>query len=78
MKATASITTESTERVKLLTTPEAAVRLGVSKRTIQDLVSEGKIGSIKFNRNVRFAVSDLDKFIDSHRRLPIGWKIASK
>lgn len=65
---------EAAELVKLLTTPEAAQRLGVSKRTIQELAAERKIAFIKFGRNVRFAVADLDKFIESHRSLPVGWK----
>jgi len=65
---------ETPEPVKLLTTPEAAQRLGVSKRTIQELAAERKIGVIKFGRNVRFAVADLEKFIESHRSLPVGWK----
>lgn len=62
------------KETSLLTTPEAAQRLGVSKRTIQELAADRKIGFIKFGRNVRFAVADLDKFIESHRSLPIGWK----
>ena len=65
---------EISELVKLLTTTEAAGRLGVSKRTLQDLAAERKIAFVKFGRNVRFAVADLDKFIESHRVLPIGWK----
>ena len=65
---------ETAELVKLLTTTEAASRLGISKRTIQDLAAERKIAFVKFGRNVRFAVADLDKFIESHRVLPVGWK----
>lgn len=67
-------TNETAEPVKLLTTPEAAQRLGVSKRTIQELASDRKIAFIKFGRNVRFAIADLDKFVESHRNLPAGWK----
>lgn len=62
------------ELVKLLTTSEAAFRLGVSKRTIQELAADRKLASIKFGRNIRFAVADLDAFIESHRNLPVGWK----
>jgi excisionase family DNA binding protein len=69
---------ETAELVKLLTTPEAAQRLGVSKRTLQELAAERKIAFIKFGRNVRFAIEDLDKFIASHRSLPVGWKGGGK
>ena len=62
----------------LLTTPEAAQRLGVSKRTIQELAAERKIGFIKFGRNIRFSRADLDAFIEANRVKPIGWKSATK
>ena len=65
---------ETAELAKLLTTPQAAQRLGVSKRTIQELASDRKLAFIKFGRNVRFSVADLDKFVESHRSLPVGWK----
>jgi excisionase family DNA binding protein len=69
---------QTTELVKLLSTQEAAQRLGVSKRTIQELASERKLAFIKFGRNVRFAVADLEAFIDANRRKVIGWKGATK
>ena len=69
---------ETAELDKLLTTSEAARRLGVSKRTIQELAADRKLAFIKFGRNVRFAPADLDKFIESHRCLPVGWKGGSK
>lgn len=62
----------------LLTTTEGAAALGVSKRTFQELVAERKIGFIKFGRNIRFARADLEKFIESHRSLPAGWKQGGK
>jgi excisionase family DNA binding protein len=65
---------EIAEGTKLLTTPEAASRLGVSKRTLQELAAERKIAQIKFGRNVRFDPADLEAFINSHRSLPTGWK----
>jgi len=58
----------------LLNTTEAAAVLNVSKRTFQELAAERKFASIKFGRNVRFARADLERFIESHRSLPIGWK----
>ncbi len=65
---------QTTELVKLLSTQEAAQRLGVSKRTLQELASERKIAFIKFGRNVRFAVADLEAFIDANRRRAVSWK----
>ncbi|MES2920184.1 MAG: helix-turn-helix domain-containing protein [Verrucomicrobiota bacterium] len=69
---------ETAELVKLLTTDEAAARLGVSRRTVQDLAAERKLAFVKFGRNVRFDRGDLDKFIESHRSLPVGWKGGAK
>ena len=69
---------QTAELVKLLNTQEAAQRLGVSKRTIQELASERKLAFIKFGRNVRFAVADLEAFIDANRSKAIGWKGATR
>lgn len=63
-----------TERTNLLNTSEAAQRLGVSKRTIQELISERKLAFIKFGRNTRFDPADLAIFADSHRVKSVGWK----
>jgi excisionase family DNA binding protein len=75
----AHITPQRTEELtRLLNTPEAARFLSVSKRTIQELASERKIAQIKFGRNVRFAVADLEAFIDANRSKAIGWKGATR
>jgi excisionase family DNA binding protein len=58
----------------LLTTTESAAALSVSKRTFQELVAQRKIGFIKWGRNIRFSRADLEKFIESNRILPVGWK----
>jgi excisionase family DNA binding protein len=58
----------------LLTTSQAAAVLGVSKRTFQELIAQRKVAFIKWDRNIRFARADLEKFIESHRSLPVGWK----
>jgi excisionase family DNA binding protein len=62
----------------LLNTPEAARFLSVSKRTLQELASERKVAQIKFGRNVRYSIADLEAFIDANRSKAIGWKGASK
>ena len=65
---------EAPSTVSLLTTSAAAATLGISKRSLQELVSDRKIGFIKFGRNIRFSQSDLERFIETHRTLPTGWK----
>jgi excisionase family DNA binding protein len=62
----------------LLNTTEGAAVLNVSKRTFQELAAAKKFASIKFGRNVRFARADLERFIESHRSLPVGWKVGGK
>ena len=64
--------------VDLINTVDAAAKLGISKRSLQELVANRKIGSIKFGRNIRFAIEDIEKFIESHRVLPVGWKHSGK
>lgn len=58
---------EETGFAGLLDTIQAAVRLGVSKRTVQELVAGRKLASIKFGRNVRFHPADIEAFVASHR-----------
>jgi excisionase family DNA binding protein len=59
---------------KLLNTPQTAAVLSISKRSLQELVAERKIGFIKFGRNIRFSRADIERFIESHRCQPVGWK----
>jgi excisionase family DNA binding protein len=61
---------------QLLKTIEAAEFLKISKRSLQELVAERKIGFCKFGRNIRFSSEDLERFIESHRCRPVGWKAA--
>jgi len=60
--------------MKLLTTNEAAAALHVSKRTLQELAASRAIAQIKFGRNVRFDLADLERFAEAHKARPIGWK----
>jgi excisionase family DNA binding protein len=69
---------QTVETAKLLNTQEAAQRLGVSKRTLQELAAERKIAQIKFGRNVRYSIGDLEAFIDANRSKAIGWKGATR
>lgn len=67
-----------TEAVQLLTTDEAAARLGISKRTIQELTASRKLAFIKFGRNVRFSEADLAEFTEKNRVKAVGWKAERK
>jgi len=41
----------------------------ISKPTIDRMVKEGKMNSIKIGRRVLFDVKDIDKFINKHKRM---------
>lgn len=59
---------------KLMDTLAAARFLGMSKRTVQELVADRKLAFIKIGRSTRFHVSDLEAFIDVSRVKASGWK----
>ena len=69
---------EAAEASQLLNTIETAAALNISKRGLQDLVAERKIGFIKINRSIRFHRDDIARFIEAHRCQPVGWKSASR
>jgi len=58
----------------LLKTEEAARFLGISKRSIQKLADERKIAIVKFGRNVRYQIADLEAFITANTQKAMGWK----
>jgi len=53
---------------RLITTPQAAIHLGVSPRTVKNLMRNGKLPYIKIGRSTRFDPDDLATFIARHRR----------
>lgn len=53
------------QKIKLLTIPQVAERLGLSRSTVYNLVNAGKLKAIKINKSVRFADIDVDAFIQS-------------
>jgi excisionase family DNA binding protein len=59
----------STERY--LTVAEAATFLNTSERFVRRLVSERRIAFHHVGRHVRFAVSDLDAFVQAGRVEPV-------
>lgn len=54
--------------VRLFTTAEAAKYLGVSTRTVKNLMSEGHTQYVKIGRSTRLDPTDLDAFIARNRR----------
>jgi excisionase family DNA binding protein len=50
---------------RLLTTREAATRLGISTRLLWTLTKEGSIPSVQIRRKVLYDDRDLDTFIES-------------
>ena len=66
------------ESCRLLNTDEAAACLGIGKRTLQELTASRKLAFIKFGRNVRFDMADLDAFKEKNRVKAIGWKGGDK
>jgi len=61
----------------LFNTPETAAKLGISKRSLQEHAANRRIGYIKIGRNIRFSQDDIDRFIESNRVKPAGWKGAA-
>jgi excisionase family DNA binding protein len=76
-RATSSLS-ETAKLLQLLTTEEAAACLGIGKRTLQELTASRKLAFIKFGRNVRFDLADLDAFTEKNRVKAIGWKGGDK
>ena len=69
---------EAAEASALLNTIETAAAMNISKRALQDLAYDRKIGFIKIGRSIRFDRADIARFIESHRCQPVGWKSANR
>jgi excisionase family DNA binding protein len=52
----------------LLTTEQAAMNLGVSVRTVKNLMSDGKLSYVKIGRLTRIDPTDIEIFIARNRR----------
>jgi len=51
----------------LLTTAQAAERLGLSRATIQRLLASGELASVHVGRAHRIPVTDLERFVERLR-----------
>ena len=52
----------------LLTPVQAAEALAISQRTLFARTKSGEIAHIKIGRSVRYAVRDLEKFIEAQKK----------
>lgn len=62
---------------KLLKPSEAADLLAISERTLWSLTNANEIPHIRIGRSVRYAVSDLEAWIDSKRESTIPVRSSS-
>lgn len=60
-------THETTATEGLLDKIQAAARLRVSPRTIDNRIKDGAIPYVKLGKLIRFIPADLERFIQSHR-----------
>ena len=58
-------TTTTTSIERLLTYPEAAELLGVTARTVWNLVHRGELRAVRFGGSVRIDPADLRAFVES-------------
>ena len=56
------------EKEGLVPISAVARQLGLSKPHVYNLAKSGELPSIKFGKAVRFALKDVDAFIEAHRR----------
>lgn len=59
---------------RLLTDKQAAEILCLCPRSIHNLVSRKQLPTLKIGRARRFDLADLERFIESRKTLPSGWK----
>ncbi len=59
----------------LLTVHETAAHLKVKESTIRSWIRDGKLRAIKFGREWRIAVVDLERFLDDNANVPLdAWE----
>jgi excisionase family DNA binding protein len=70
MTMTNNLQPESSPQVRLLSKKEVAERLGVSERTIHELIKNGKLNTVPIGRLVKIDINDLADFIAAQKRTP--------
>lgn len=58
-----------------MTTHEVAELLKMSEATIRSWINGGTLRAIKFGREFRIAVKDLEAFVSTHATRPPTWQI---
>ena len=54
----------------LMTTHEISELLKVSEATVRSWIHEGELRAIRFGREFRVAVKDLEAFVNAHETVP--------
>jgi excisionase family DNA binding protein len=58
------------DRIRWMSTKEAAEHLGVTLRSLYRFIDEGSLAAYKFGRVIRLKGEDVDRFIESCRIAP--------
>ena len=58
------------ERIRWMSTKEAAEHLGVTLRSLYRFIDEGMVAAYKFGRVIRLQEADVERFIESCRIAP--------
>ena len=58
------------ERIRWMSTKEAAEHLGVTLRSLYRFIDEGQVPAYKFGRVIRLKEEDVDRFIEACRVAP--------
>lgn len=58
---------ETTSSDRLITIPDVADRLAVSKRTVERLVAAGEIAVVRLGGSIRFLPADIDELVRRRR-----------
>ncbi len=57
-----------------MTTHEIAELLKVSEATVRTWIHDNELRAIRFGREFRVAVKDLETFVNAHETRPAAWK----
>ena len=57
-----------------MTTHEIAELLKVSEATVRTWIHDSELRAIRFGREFRVAVKDLEAFVNAHETRPAAWK----
>ena len=58
----------------LLNSAQTADLLGISRRTLAELIATREIGIVRIGRSVRFDIVDVRAFIEQRKDRAVGWK----